>query len=234
MTSALPSDEFLLSSNRAYDECAFGIRRLDQMIVSVSSPLAGDARTALTPILYAYWERFFRVVVGDFFRIVSGLRLNVLELNVSLATEWMKFRCTEFHAAYGIKHLAELAPRYGIQTAVQLIEALGRDFLHPPVFEPTKWVDTENNVSFHVVARNLNRIGADIAAFTRHFPKTGQSIFQMLKDLVDSRNRIAHGEELGVTSADEWNSLRETALFAMNALQMTLLDHLESEAVGAA
>lgn len=74
------ADEFLADTDALYRECQQGISTLDKLIVGTPSIRADYCRMALVPALYAYWERFFRTVFGDFLRCVglAGASLSLL------------------------------------------------------------------------------------------------------------------------------------------------------------
>ena len=217
---------FLDSTNVVYEECEKGIQRLDQIVVGVPSMLGDHARTALTPALYAYWERFFRTALGEYIRTVSAFNANLIELNKTLAKEWVRERCGQFYKTHKVKQLTEMPQRLGVETTVTELEQLAVELTKPINFNPNDWVDTESNVSFNVVERNFLKLGIDVQMFRAHFV-TGTSAHALLKALVDARNGIAHGELLDPTSSDQWNTLKNTTLDVMNAFQLTLYEMIE-------
>lgn len=217
---------FLDSTNPVYDECERGIQRLDQIVVGVPSMLGDHARTALTPALYAYWERFFRTTLGEYIRILSAFNVNLIELNKNLANAWVRERCGQLYKTHKVKQLTEMPHRLGAEATVAELEQLVAELTKPISFNPSDWVDTENNVSFAVVQRNFVKLGVDIQAFHGHFT-AGANAFSLLKALVDARNSIAHGELLDPTPSEKWNVLKGSTLDIMNAFQLTLYDMIE-------
>lgn len=221
---SLLAQEFLATTNPVYDECEQGIRRLDQIVVGVSSLLADHARMALTPVLYAYWERFFRMTLGEYIRVIATYKGNLLEFKTPLAKEWLRIRCGDLYKTHKVQRLTEMPSRVGVESTLLAIEQLYTDVAKPLSFDPSQWVDTENNVAFHVVERNFEKLGIDVDVFRNHFTLPGKTAFALLKTLVDARNTIAHGETLAPTSSATWNNLRSSTLDLMNAFQLTLHD----------
>jgi hypothetical protein len=79
------AQEFLDASNPTFDECQHGVATLSRLVIATPSSLGGEARTALVPALYAYWERFFRLVFAEYLRSVSVSGLRFDEISTALA-----------------------------------------------------------------------------------------------------------------------------------------------------
>jgi hypothetical protein len=221
-------EDFLAATNSIYEECEGGITKLDRIIVGVPDTLAGSARLALVPAAYAYWERFFRVTVGECYRIINAEKILLSALSEPLACGWLRNSYAQVYSNNKISRLAELPSRIGALPSTSTISLLSAAHSVPVSFDAGVFVETESNVTYKVVESNLQRLGVASHLLAGKESRRG-TLHQLLKTLVDARNQIAHGERIGSLSPDEWTEIKESALFAMNALQLTLHEHLESK-----
>jgi len=129
------AQEFLETTNVVYDECATGIARLDRIIVSVHTELAGWTRMLLLPSLYAYWERFFVAALGEYLRAISLVGVACKDSHAALRTLRIKRELLDLASAPGINKLHELAEKLSPSE----IQALFRDAL--------QWLDAD--LDFH-------------------------------------------------------------------------------------
>lgn len=233
-----PSERFLEATDRVYDECAGGIADLDKIIVGTPELLVGRTRTALVPTLYAYWERFFRVVMGEFLQTVSSARLSLDELNTALAKLRVKRAirdCIDVNSyqalmaaidKHGLPATSATAKRtaHGVKTLIGALAADAR------FVDPETWIDTEANVRYEVIAKNYRSFGLKIDVLKATLEEGGFHLYPGLKDLVDTRNKIAHGEVISPTTSDEWEKLRTFTVSLMNALQLSLHRALDEDA----
>jgi hypothetical protein len=223
------AQEFLETTNIVYDECATGIARLDRIIVSVHAELAGWTRMLLLPSLYAYWERFFVATLGEYLRAISLVGVSCKDSHVALRTLRIKRELLDLASALGINKVHELAEKLSPSE----IQALFQDALHWLEAEldfprPELWIETESNVRFKVLEKNLERLALTIAAIKSHFA-TGPSLYELLERLVNERNTIAHGASFSPVTAELWNELREFVEKLLNALQLYLYESLLQE-----
>jgi hypothetical protein len=220
------AEEFLETTNVVYDECATGIARLDRIIVSVHTELAGWARMLLLPSLYAYWERFFVAALGEYLRAISLVGVACKDSCEALRTLRIRRELLDLASALEMSKFHDLAEKLSPSD----IQALFRDTsqwldaaLDFP--NPERWVETESNVRFKVLERNLEKLALTVAAIKAHFA-TGPSLYELLEKLVDERNAIAHGASFSPLSSEHWNELREFVEKLLNALQLYLYESL--------
>jgi hypothetical protein len=239
--SAQPSDEFLLASNAIYDECQSGIATLDKIIVSSSSLYTAHARSALVPALYAYWERFFRVIFAEFLHCVSASSRPLHEINhhlgrLRLRRELQTRAPTRDDLLEGLQAPSGSAPP-PLSEARKLISS-ARETLHeieqlcdaPLSFvDPETWIITESNVRFEVIEKNCRRLGLDVSRLKNLLEESQIVLHPSLKDLVDTRNGIAHGNSIAPLTSERWETLRSFTLSLMNATQLFLLEALSDE-----
>ena len=232
------SSGFLEATDRVYDECAGGIADLDRIIVGTPSMLAGKTRTALVPTLYAYWERFFRVVMGEFLQAVSSAKLPLGDLNSALAKLRVKRAIRESIGRNGYQALMAAIENHGlVKVSVEVNEiAQGASMLiaelasNARFADPETWIETESNVRYEVIERNYAAFGLKIDALRATLEEGGFKLYPDLKDLVDTRNKIAHSETISPTTQQQWERLRTFTVNLMNALQLSLHGELEDEA----
>ena len=108
---------FLNNTDAAYDECAAGIANLDKIIVSVSSGYSSMTRGYLLPIIYAYWERFFRIVFSEYLRCVELSSIDLNSIHPQLAQLRLKKEINDALRKHGIKQVQETASLLSIETA---------------------------------------------------------------------------------------------------------------------
>lgn len=233
MTAA---DQFLLDTDPTYSECTTGIRVLDQIIVSTPTTLVGRARASLVPALYAYWERFFRVVMGEFLRAVSLARVPVASANVQLVKHRIKAELRErIDPQLYARMMSDIDARaeFGAADAAAVLQAAGTalDLIctgELAFADPDDYVVTDSNVRYEVVEKNFRAFGIEIEGLRRSVEAHGFRAYPDLKDLVDTRNQIAHGQTIAELSSDTWNKLRDFTLTMMFVLQEALHDAIAS------
>lgn len=223
------ANEFLDTTNVVYDECATGIARLDRIIVSVHTELVGWTRMLLIPSLYGYWERFFVAALGEYLRSISLVGVSCKDSHMALRKLRIRRELLDLASALGINKLHELSEKLSLpeiqllfQNAMRWLDA---DLDFP---RPERWIETESNVRFKVLERNLEKLALTVDPIKTHFTM-GPSLYELLERLVDERNSIAHGASFAQVSSERWNELREFVERLLNALQLYLYESLLRE-----
>jgi RiboL-PSP-HEPN len=221
------SEIFRSNTDAAYDECASGIANLDKIIVSVSSGFSSMTRGYLLPIIYAYWERFFRIVFSEYLRCVELSNLNLISIHPQLAQLRLKKEISDTLRKHGIKQLQETASSLSIETAKTFFDNLNVIFQRPVTFaDPSNLVETESNVNFTVLQKNCKNMGIDIETVKTQLEESAITLSTVLKELVDVRNQISHGDTFKAIRSDEWESLKNSILSVMTAVQLELYETL--------
>ena len=217
------SEAFLNNSDQAYDECADGIANLDKIIVSVGSRFSSMTRGYLLPIIYAYWERFFRIVFAEYLRCVELISMHLNQLHPQLAQFKLRRDLNDILKRNSVKQLQDIATSLGIDGAKIFCENLAAVFNTPITFtDPTNWVETESNVNFFVLETNCKNLGIDIEAIKKRLQESQITLFSALKQLVDARNQISHGETFRDMNQEEWEIIKNFTLTVMTAVQLEL------------
>ncbi|TAN44562.1 MAG: hypothetical protein EPN22_06290 [Nitrospirae bacterium] len=220
---------FLSSTDQAYAECANGISNLDKIIVSVSSRFSGMTRGYLLPIIYAYWERFFRTVFAEYLRCVELMRADLNAIHPNLAQFRLRRELNEILKRHSIKQLQEISSTLDIEQAKAFCENLADFFKLPIVFaDSTNWIETESNVNFTVLESNCKNFGIDIESIKNRLAESKITLYSALKQLVDVRNQISHGETFKDIDQDEWETLKNFTLTVMTTVQLELFETLRN------
>lgn len=230
-TASSPSaEEFLRTTDVIYEECASGLATLDRIIVSVSSSLTEQTRSYLVPLVYAYWERFFKLTFAEFLRCVTLRNITALQVNNSLAQFLLKAKLNDALKESRIGRIQELAGKENLQEAKRHYDNMYSWFNSPLQFtSPANFVETESNVKYDVLDGNCKNFGIDIQGIKDLTEKAGQLIFVQLNELVNFRNQIAHGEVFHPISSEKWRKFKEFVLDLMNAIQIHLYETLKDD-----
>jgi hypothetical protein len=139
--------EFLSTTDQTYQECAGGIAQLDRLVVNVSSSMADHARVYLLPCLYAYWERYYRILFGEFLRCVSLIGIRPANGNTELVRNHMFRGLRRRLQMQGVKALEEAAHRCDVPSTRSFLSDLVLWVDTPISFsDPEEWVITTPNI----------------------------------------------------------------------------------------
>jgi hypothetical protein len=222
------ANSFLRVSDSAYSECSEGIANLDRIIVSVSSSLAPVARGFFLPILYAYWERFFKIVFSEYLRCIEQISVELPTVHPKLAKLRLKRELNEALNKHSIKQVQDIATTLSIEKAKLFFEDIVSIFGQPVSFiDPTSWVDTESNVNYQVLEKNCENVGVEINLIKKRLSESEVTLFTALNDLVGARNQISHGELFKEIKNEEWEIMKNYVLAIMNAVQLELFETLK-------
>lgn len=221
------ADDFLRSTDTVYTECERGVSTLDRVIVSVAESLAPMTRAALLPTLYAYWERFFRVVFSEYVRCVGATSIPAERFCEALLKFRLKGEVSALLKTLKVTHANELVARSTPDQTRDLFKRLHEFFGLPLAFSnPTDWINTESNVAYHVLEKNCANLGLSVEDIKGHLAPINVHIYGKLNQFVDNRNAIAHGENIGPLSQDAWEEQRTFVLQLMNAVQLALYESM--------
>ena len=224
----LAAREFLASTDTTYDECAKGVFTLDRIIIGTPTILVAEARGYFVPILYAYWERFFRISFGEYLRCITVSKLHVDELKLKIAILRIGRELAEISDRHKFKQIHELCHNRSVAEIKLLLRQLLTTMESPIEFSPLyKWVRTYSNVEYTTLEENCARFGIDVNTLKANFDV--KSLYASLKDLVDTRNDIAHGSEFKTLTADEWEETKNFVLKIMQVVQFELYESLRDQ-----
>ncbi len=222
------SDEFISSTEEIWETCVSGLKNLDRIVVDVNSALADMTRGYLVPMLYAYWERFFRLSFSEYIRCLEKAKIDLDDIKPDLIS--MTFRKELLRKAknHKIKRLETLADAFALQELrLQVGRFCGALHHHLSFSQGIDWVETESNVGFKVLEKTCKRWLVDLEEIKDELAGKGITLRSKLIELINTRNSIAHGEEFRSINSDDWSDLRMFVQDLMSALQFTLYRQLE-------
>ena len=222
------ADEFLTNTDLLYEDCVSGLKNLDRIVIDVTHTLSDMTRGFLVPIVYAYWERFYKTSFSEYIRCLEKAEIDLSEVNPNIVAMRFRKELVRMAKEHKIAELHLIADKFeidGLRHSVGTFSSL----LYQPLSFPHEidWVDTESNVSYKVLESMCKKWNVDIQGIKLELETKEINIFPKLKELVDARNSIAHGDEFKNISQDEWNLLKIFIKELMSALQFTLFAHLE-------
>ena len=223
------ADAFLVNTDKAYTECDHGISEIERIIISQPSAHSDRTRTYMVPLLYAYWERFFRICFAEYIRGLETVRIPMKECRILLSQHRVRKELLGLAQTLGVGQMWDCSEK---ATADEL-RNIYRDFSNwlngPLVFaDPSAWVQTDSNVRLKVLEKNCKLFGIETKNIEAKM-KGKLSLFQGLEELVDARNTIAHGAAFAPISSTQWLDLRTFVGELQNALQLELYECLRDE-----
>ncbi len=222
----LAADVFLASTDTTYDECAKGVFTLDRIIIATPPMLVPDVRGYFVPILYAYWERFFRISFGEFLRSITLSKFHVDEFKPQIAVLRIGRELADISDRHKFKQIQELCCNRSVTEIKRLLRQLLTTIESPIEFSPLhQWVRTNSNVEYTTLEANCIRFGIDVETLKANF--VVKPLYASLKNLVDMRNDIAHGSEFKTLTAIEWDETRNFVLKIMQVVQVELYESLK-------
>ena len=225
------AEEFLTSSDAAYQEVVSGVSILDRLIVSTPSSLADRARGYFVPLLYAYWERFFRISFGEYLRCISTSNIAMGHTHERVGRYRYSRLVSDFFKSNNSSDLHGIIERLSPVDFRNKIQELRTELEKSLAFPDSEsWVETDSNVKFAVLKKNCDRFQVDIEGIKASF-QNGRSLFDLLNDLVNDRNEIAHGGEFLTFSQRQWEEKRTFVINLLQALQFELYRSIERRTV---
>ena len=181
-------------------------------------------RRSLVLMLYAHFEGAVKFSLQTYLRFVNDQGITVAEASSSIAAASLR---DVLHALRDPQKKCDLFQRALPDDSALHRLARERDFLEeiPGVLSrvvilPDSLVDTESNLRPIVLRKLLYQVGLDHQMFQAHDPTVHQ--------LLELRNKIAHGESLGGIREEVYGKLRFSTLWIMRDLKAKLRLALDS------
>jgi hypothetical protein len=223
------ADDFLIVTDRTYQDCSHGIQTLDRIIVSVNSALADEARGYLLPIIYAYWERFFRVVFAEYLLSIDRLKIPASHAREELALARLRRELKAFLKRENYHSIDDFAAPRCCSHALRHTKEFREFFLAPLSFsDPLSYVKAHSNVNNEVLRENCHRLGIDVKEIESAVSPA--KLYERLKCLVSERHKIAHGENFKAVTQEVWAEHKDFALNLMHCIQFVLYGQLRTPA----
>ncbi len=222
------SDEFLTNTTILYEDCVDGLKSLDRIVVDVTSNLTSMTRSYLVPIVYAYWERFFKSVFSEFFRCIEKAKIDLTDIDPDIISLRLRKELKKIANEQKISELHILADKFEISDLRCKINTFSSSLTQPLSFpQDIDWVETESNVSFNVLKKMCDRWKINISSIKRDLKEKNMDIFPLLKELLDIRNAVTHGENFRDVGPEDWDRLKTFVKELMSVLQLALYAHLK-------
>lgn len=163
-------------SNKLFDEISW--RKKELTIIKNRVPLEKSSlqsallRSAI-PLLYAHWEGFVKLIMSYYLEFVSNKYLNHNELKSSFIALSLQNRLGEIN-------------NNNIEIRTSIIEFIVNEFNSRSNIPKRNIINTKSNLKFDVLKEILFILDLNDAHID------GQK--NLIDDLVDTRNHIAHGE----------------------------------------
>lgn len=153
------------------------LANLKNLIRSSESIARKTAVRATVCVTYAHWEGFVKEAAESYIRFVANQKMKLEELSDCFVVFGAK------------KHLNELAESRKASIAIAAVEFFRTKMAEKANLSLSNLIRTESNLSSTVFENILLSIGVETSIFSARFK-------QIDSELLDRRNKIAHGEHL--------------------------------------
>lgn len=183
-------------------------------------------RKSLVVMLYSHFEGFTKTCLQIYLKAINDqvlIRKDVNECIVAASMDqvFKKYedkdrKCDIFRRSLPEdKHIHKIFRRTDM--VIQFHE-----FLEEQVHLPDEIVDTESNLWYKILQKNLYKLGIDSESFANYESK--------IDELVNLRNSIAHGSERTGIKENRYQKLENSVYTTMNELLKLLMKNLRDQA----
>ena len=164
---------------------------LKNQLSSISGEREQDVyRKTLVLILYSHMEGYVKIALQSYVQFINEQNLRrgevVSELTASgMHREFQAYENPGRRSNLFRRSLPDDTALHGLSRRVDLIEQMD-GFLNQPLHIEDRVIDTESNLRYVVLQKNLYKVGLPVNLFEQYRG--------LLDELVNRRNSIAHGE----------------------------------------
>lgn len=178
-------------------------------------------RKALILILYSHFEGFIKVSLLTYIQYINSQDLCRKQVNSSLVVaslhkEFVAYDNLDRKSKVFKKELPDDSNLHRYSRRIDLIDQLD-DFLNDSLNVDDNIIDTESNLWYIVLKKNLYKIGLPIDIFNEY--ETA------INKLVNRRNSIAHGNTRSGVSGFEFQEIENNTISTINAVIRVLYDY---------
>lgn len=182
-------------------------------------------RKSLILMLYAHFEGFTKIALQTYIQYLNDLEIKVNQTNYSLQASHLHKEFTAYDNLdrknrYFKRALPEDTKLHRFFRRVEFVESFD-EFRDVDLFLPDEIVDTESNLWYIVLQKNLYKLGLPIDLFEE------QS--RDINALVNRRNEIGHGSFRAGISEGEYNQWERRTYNVMSQINMTIYDYAVNE-----
>ncbi|MCC0782702.1 hypothetical protein IR152_06280 [Clostridioides sp. ES-S-0108-01] len=196
-----------------------------KMVIDMSegSVLLTLLRSGIT-LLYAHWEGFIKISAREYLYYLNSLKLNCFDMTDNFLTLTLKPMIIDVRQSNkSTSHYKVVDKILNGQFSIFNVNVMEKLI-----------IDTESNLSYKVLEDILFNLGLDSTQYQlkEHYIKN---------KLLDTRNKIAHGEfvplirkknniyEAETEAKEDWNSLYKEILELMELFKKQILDAAQNE-----
>lgn len=182
-------------------------------------------RKSLIVMLYAHFEGFCKTCLLIYVKAINDLNLTRKEANDSLVASSME---GIFNGYYNLDKKCKIFKRElpndtGLHKFYRRTDLVVQfnEFLEQKLVIDDNVINTESNLWYHVLKKNLFKLGIDYTVFDQY-----QS---SINTLVNKRNSIAHGSEKFGIAESEYKKIQDDIIETMNNIIKILMKNLKDE-----
>lgn len=180
-------------------------------------------RKSLIVMLYAHFEGFCKTCLLIYVKAINDLNLTRKEANDSLVASSME---GIFNGYYNLDKKCKIFKRElpndtGLHKFYRRTDLVVQfnEFLEQKLVIDDNVINTESNLWYHVLKKNLFKLGIDYTVFDQY-----QS---SINTLVNKRNSIAHGSEKFGIAESEYKKIQDDIIETMNNIIKILMKNLK-------
>lgn len=180
-------------------------------------------RKSLIVMLYAHFEGFCKTCLLIYVKAINDLNLTRKEANDSLVASSME---GIFNGYYNLDKKCKIFKRElpndtGLHKFYRRTDLVVQfnEFLEQKLVIDDNVINTESNLWYHVLKKNLFKLGIDYTVFDQY-----QS---SINTLVNKRNSIAHDSEKFGIAESEYKKIQDDIIETMNNIIKILMKNLK-------
>lgn len=183
-------------------------------------------RKSMVLILYAHLEGFIKSALQNYAQYLTGLQKRREEFDFTLIATSMnaEFKAYDNKSSksplFNNKKVPADSDIHGLYRRINLLESSTNLLSQPLVIEETA-VDTESNLWYIVLQKNLYRLGLPTDMFQEHKGK--------IDGLVNRRNHIAHGSQHDGIEEKEYQKWEECIKDIMESIVRKIYFYANNE-----
>ena len=203
------------------EELAFFKNQLNE----ISEPNRDKYRKSLVLILYSHMEGYIKICLQTYVQYINAQNLKRIDVNIGLAVasmnkEFMDYENVERKSTVFRKKLPEDSRLHRLYRRVDFMEKV-EGFKEKKLFIDDQIIDTQSNLWYIVLQKNLYKIGLPIDLFDCYKKD--------IDALVNRRNSIAHGDiRSGVTKL-EFANWKNKVSEMLSRVTMLVYDYANNE-----
>lgn len=187
------------------------------IVNNISEEQREKYRKSLVLILYSHLEGYVKICLQTYVGFINKLKLSCRDVKTELAVSSLRKEFNNYEnidRKYNKKTGEDKEfNRFSIQ--VEFLNSI-HGYLDKKLFIPDEVINTESNLHYDVLQKNLHRVGLSDNQFAEYKND--------INALVNRRNAIAHGSSKSGVSEEEYLKWEKSARVVMEAFPRILYD----------